>query len=95
MLRELFSSCAAVARESFGNQERFANVENKSSGDALVALLIVIVLLALVLIFGKYLWNNVACKYITIIKPVKNVIELLAIIVLLDLVLPSCTCLPK
>jgi hypothetical protein len=90
MLRELFSSCAAVAKENFGNQERFADVKPRRT--ALVSLLIVVVILALVLIFGKYLWNNVACKYITIIKPVKNVIELLAIIVLLDLVLPSCNC---
>lgn len=90
MLQELFASCAAVAQENFGNQERFADVKPRQTG--LVRLLIVIVILALVLIFGKYLWNNVACKYITIIKPVKNVIELLAIIVLLDLILPSCNC---
>jgi hypothetical protein len=94
MLREAFRSCAVIAKEAFanyGHKETFANVElrNRNMMTAVFTLVFVVLILLLILLFGKFLWNNVACKYITIIKPVPSVVELLAIIILLDLVLPN------
>ena len=95
MLRELFSSCATLAKESFTDKsERFTNV-NSGLTNAVMGLVVAVLVLAIVLFFGKYLWNRVGCKYISILKPVPSVIELLALIVLLDLVLPSCMCMTK
>lgn len=58
---------------------------------AIMAIIVVVIMITIVLFLGKYLWNNFGCKYITILKPVRNVFELLAIIILLDLVLPTRT----
>lgn len=96
MLRELFTSCATLAKETFSDQsETFENVKRHSVGDAFLTLVIVALFLFVILVFGKYLWNKVGCKYITVLKPVPSVVELLALVVLLDLVLPSCNCMVR
>jgi len=93
MLKEAFTSCAIIANESFKtSQDTFTDVNRNKLTVAVITLLLVFLLLVLVLIFGKFLWNKVACKYITIFKPINTVIELLAIMVLLDLILPGCNC---
>ena len=43
----------------------------------------------LILLFGKYLWNNYLVKYVTIVKPVKSVVDLLAISLILALIFPK------
>lgn len=95
MLTELFSACGAVA-ESFVSQETFGdlNVANaqKSMLNRVMIIVFFLVMLFIILFVGKFLWNNVACKYVTIIKPVPSVVELLALILIADLVLPSCNC---
>lgn len=56
---------------------------------ALAYFLLFMVVFTLVLLFGTYLWNNVATKYITILKPVPGVLELLGLMVLTGLFFPS------
>jgi len=95
MLAELFSACGAVA-ESFVNQENFGDVAvvnaQKSMLNRVMSIVFFLVMLFIILFVGKFLWNQVACKYVTIIKPVPSVVELLALILVADLVLPSCNC---
>ena len=95
MLTELFSACGAVA-ESFIDQDTFDNVSvaktQKSVLNRVMVIVFFLVMLFIILFVGKFLWNKVACKYVTIIKPVPSVVELLALILVFDLVLPSCTC---
>lgn len=38
--------------------------------------------LLIILVLGEYLWNNVLCKVVTVVKPIKNVWQLLGIMVL-------------
>ncbi len=42
----------------------------------------------LILIFGKYLWNNYLVKYVSIVSPVESIIDVLAISILLSLMIP-------
>jgi hypothetical protein len=55
---------------------------------ALAYFLLFVVMFILVLLFGKYLWNNIAVKYVTILKPVPGVLELLGLMILVSLFLP-------
>jgi hypothetical protein len=95
MLTELFAACGSVA-ERFVNKDTFGDVailnENTCMVNAVLVVTFFVVVLLLILFVGKFLWNHVACKYVTIIKPVPSVIELFALILLFDLVLPSCYC---
>ena len=64
-------------------------VRPKMTTGQLVALVLYV---ALVLFAGKYLWDNVLCKVVTICKPMPSVLHLVGLILILDLVLPSCKC---
>ena len=41
--------------------------------------------IALVLLLGKYLWNNAAVKLIGTLKPAKSIYEILGLMVLINL----------
>ena len=43
----------------------------------------------LVLIVGKWLWNNVLCQLTTVCKPMPNVLYLIGLIILLDIIRPN------
>lgn len=78
-------ACGARHTENFedaGKEQHFAL--------ALAYFLLFMVVFTLVLLFGTFLWNNIASKYITILKPVPGVLELLGIMVLTGLLFPGC-----
>ena len=82
--------------EPFQNNENLNNNSNSSNssnspkyGQMVVLLIMVILWLALVLLVGKYLWNECLCKLVTVCKPVDNVFTLLGLIVLLDIIRPN------
>lgn len=51
----------------------------------IVDVVVLVIYLALVLLLGKYLWNNVLCKAVTVVKPLPNVWHFLGLVVLLML----------
>jgi hypothetical protein len=60
---------------------------------AFVTFLTVLLLLAALLFFGKFLWNSVLHELVPVIKPVKSVWQILGIALLLSLLNPgSCSC---
>ena len=60
----------------------------KSVGtDFLVSLVSYVIVLVLLLSLGKYLWNDVLVKLLTVVKPVKSIWELLGLQILLSLLL--------
>jgi hypothetical protein len=71
--------------------EHFTNTGNRQV-KPVVALIIAILALLIILLAGKWLWNNVATKYITVLRPVPSVWHLLGLMLILDLVLPGCAC---
>tara|TARA_B100000927_G_scaffold282975_1_gene270216 strand:- start:1148 stop:1399 length:252 start_codon:yes stop_codon:yes gene_type:complete len=65
--------------------DKFGNV---SETEVVVGeLVLLLVIWVLVLLFAKFLWNNYACRFITVLKPVRNILDILALQVVLAMVL--------
>lgn len=84
MLTELFTDMASSAAEPFMNENGGASSTARLIG-RVVGLVLSIVI---VLLVGKFLWNNAAVKLISGLKPVKNILELLGLMLLLGLLFP-------
>ena len=69
MLRSL-TSLTRNAVEAFTNTETFRNTRN---ANATLSVVIAVILIAVILFLGKWLYNNFACKYVTVFKPVTTV----------------------
>lgn len=82
---------AGVEAGLSGNGESFTDVATRN-GVTVSALVVLVVVITLVLLLGKWLWNNALCKHVTIVKPVATVWDLLLVMFALDLVLPNCRC---
>ncbi len=87
----------ANAVETFTNTNANGNANannannNNSNGrrpNMLVSLIVFTIYLILVLLVGKYLWNECLCKVITVCKPVQDIFTLLGVILLVDLIHP-------
>jgi hypothetical protein len=91
MLSQLYSACGSVV-DTVTNNERFTDSKRRNAGVVFLILLLALVVLFALLFLVKFLWNKVGCKYITVLKPVPSVLELLGVLVLLHMVLPSCNC---
>ena len=61
--------------------EKFTDTRTQVVVDVVVLL----VWLALVLLLGKYLWNTVLCKAVTVVKPLPNIWHFLGLVVLMML----------
>lgn len=72
-----------------GNKDGFANTSERNKYEMLGQLTFIVVHIALVLLIGKWLWDNVATKLFTICKPMPNVWYLVGLVVLLDLIYPQ------
>lgn len=81
---ETFVKMGTVMMDSMSGHESFTNVmeKNELSTSAIVMLLIYLVLLVM---FGKYLWNEVACKHVSVLKPLSSVWQLLGLSILVQL----------
>lgn len=65
--------------------EKFQNMGGDNMMMSLVNILTFAVMLAIILFVGKFLWNNYLTKYITILKPVPGILELLVLVIAMDL----------
>lgn len=81
---ETFVKMGTALLDSASGQESFTNVMQKNdlSMGAIVLLLLYLLLL---IMFGKYLWNEVACKHVSILKPLTSVWQLLGLSILVQL----------
>ena len=78
---EKFYSKILPVREDFHNEKKI-NMNN-----ALPFVLAIITSQIILLMLGKFLWNNYLVKNVTIVKPINSVIDLLAISFLIKLVI--------
>lgn len=82
----------ASANAMTNNQENFGevkqNVDYNLSVAVLFFMLALLVFIAM-LFLGKILWNNIAVKYITALKPVKSIVDILGLVVLSALLFSS------
>ena len=58
-----------------------------ASADLLGALLASILTLLLLLVIGKYLWNNTLAKLVTVVKPATSIWQIFGLMLLLSLLL--------
>ena len=82
MLSSVISN--AISHSSF-NREHFNN--NGSNGNnyasqAFAAFIVLIIYILIILFIGKFLWNDVLCKLVTIAKPADNIWQILGIAIL-------------
>lgn len=91
MFTKLANNLLRTGVDAFTSGDRFTDVAYRNNV-ALANLIVLFVVLFVILFAGKWLWNNVACKMVNVLKPVPTVWHLLGFIVLLDLVSPSCAC---
>ena len=73
---------------SLTGSEQFTDAIGMSGANRLTLFIVLVVYLVLLLLVGKWLWNNVLCKTVTIVKPMPNVLTLLGLVILLELILP-------
>ena len=86
---------AALENTSFIQTETFESVTGIGASPARVALvsfITVMIMLAALLLVGKYLWNNVMVDLFSFAKPVKSVWQLLGLAILVSLFHPGCGC---
>lgn len=72
------------------NSEGFNNGNNMA--EVFVLLQIMLLYLLIILLVGKWLFNNVLVKTFPMIRPVPDVWHLLGLIIIIDFLLPSCSC---
>jgi hypothetical protein len=77
---EQFVLAGLNSTEKFGGA-RYTSSPNNAFA-SLISLVIVYIILLLV---GKFLWNEYLVKYVTIVKPLPGIVELMAISVLVRL----------
>jgi tetrahydromethanopterin S-methyltransferase subunit G len=85
---ELFSQCGAALdekrKEQFSNGGQYAPV-NTETGRFIGMLVGRLVSLLILLFIGQFLWNNVAVKLVSVLKPAKSILEILGLVLLLAL----------
>lgn len=86
ILEEFISS-----KENFSNDVNNSNNSNNSklSNAQVVALVIVLILwFVLIILVGRYLWNECLCKVVSVCKPTDDLFVILGVILLLDILNP-------
>lgn len=78
-----FMNTGVQGREAF-NDTSMTGGRHMTLGLAIGMILWII----LVLVVGKWLWNNVLCQVTTVCKPMPNVLYLLGLILLIDIIRP-------
>lgn len=75
-------SCA-IQKTNEGMNGTFYN--NNSGANALAAFIVLIIYIIIILFIGKFLWNEVLCRLLSIAKPADNIWQILGLAILLNL----------
>jgi hypothetical protein len=93
LITEAFKHCvegfACGPNHTVENFEDVKKEKRRHFALAFAYILLFTIIFIIILLIGKYLWNEVATKYITILKPIPSVVELLGIMVLIGLMFPN------
>ena len=84
MLRETLQT--AINSALCGNTKEGMNgVSSWNGSEALAAFIVMIIIILFILIIGKFLWNVVLCRLLTIAKPAESIWQILGLAILLNL----------
>lgn len=78
--------------ETFESKEAPAPAHKDTAKLALVSFLTLVVVLLLLLVVGKALWNSVLVDLFPFVKPAKSIWQILGLSILLGLITPGCNC---
>jgi hypothetical protein len=84
---------AALEATGFAQTESFDSPTGYAVGPArsvLASILTIVVMMALILFAGKYLWNTVLVSLVPAVKPAKSVWQILGLAILVSLFQPGC-----
>jgi len=90
MIKECLTSalnCAMNTPSANGNVREGMNGDNYyyNGMNALASFIVLIVYIIIILFIGKFLWNEVLTKLVTIVKPADNIWQILGIAILVNL----------
>ena len=90
MRRDLFD-LMRTGLKALNQPEYFVNGPNMKSNqfaseNFFLVIISIVVIQILILIFGKWLWNNVATKLITGLRPASNIWQILGLAILIKLI---------
>lgn len=74
---------------AFARTETFQNGGAEPTRSALVAFITLVIMFALILFAGKYLWNTVLVALVPAVKPAKSVWQILGLAILIALMYPG------
>jgi hypothetical protein len=86
MLRETLQCAIKEALTNEKTTEGMNGVSSWNGSEALAAFIVLILIVIFILIIGKFLWNVVLCKLLTIAKPADSIWQILGLTILLNLI---------
>jgi hypothetical protein len=85
MLRETLQTAMNSAL-SGNTKEGMNGITSWNGSEALAAFIVMIIIILFILIIGKFLWNVVLCRLLTIAKPADSIWQILGLAILLNLI---------
>ncbi len=82
----MFSSVKSSIETFLSKRENFSTSDKLKLAAAIITLILWIIIL---LLLSKYLWNEVLCKIVSFTKPVSSVFQIIGLVVLLQILMPS------
>jgi hypothetical protein len=86
MLSQTLQSAITEALTSGSTKEGMNGVSSWNGSEALAAFIVMIIIIIFILIIGKFLWNVVLCRLLTIAKPADSIWQILGLAILLNLI---------
>jgi len=86
MLRETLQCAIKEALTNENTKEGMNGISGWNGSEALAAFIVLIIIILFILIIGKFLWNVVLCKLLTIAKPADSIWQILGLTILLNLI---------
>jgi hypothetical protein len=85
-IKETLETSVKEALKSQNTNEGMNGVSSWNGSEALASFIVLIIIIIFILIIGKFLWNVVLCKLITIAKPADSIWQILGLSILLNLI---------
>ena len=86
MLKETLQSAIKGALTNGNTTEGMNGVSSWNGSEALASFIVLIIIILFILIIGKFLWNVVLCRLLTIAKPADSIWQILGLAILLNLI---------
>ena len=85
MLKETLQTAIKEALTNGNTKEGMNGISAWNGSEALATFIVMIIIILFILIIGKFLWNVVLCKLLTIAKPADSIWQILGLAILLNL----------